>query len=401
MPINSYKYKTAMEHKSRINNIVKALVLVISLTNAINSEAQDNRSNRSKYYPNFSWETVPVAFHFGKKTLMTEKELKFVTSHSNFICLEKSYGNKQFGNTEDGIEQEARQLKKYNPNMKVIFYWNTFLDYPMYKAHKVYEQHPEWWLRTKNGELDLKNGDIKRYDLSNPKVRGWWTDVAKKAVVDGSADGVFMDAFPQIKSPANKKLWGDKKYEDIQQGLRDIIDETRQKLGVDKLLVYNGIRSTPEFNIGDEHPTTTDAVMIEHFGIIKSTSKESMLKDIQEMEKAGKGGKIVVFKAWPGFTWLDKDFMAKPLKEKRKIAQKNITFPLAAFLVGAQENCYFVYNWGYGIDSGCLEWYPELDKKLGKPLADATQKDWELSRDFEHASVWVNLETKESKIDWK
>jgi hypothetical protein len=36
--------------------------------------------------------------------------------------------------------------------------------------------------------------------------------------------------------------------------------------------------------------------MIEHFGIINSTSKESMLKDIQEMEKAGKAGKIVVFK---------------------------------------------------------------------------------------------------------
>lgn len=80
--------------------------------------------------------------------------------------------------------------------MKVIFYWNTFLDYPFYKASKVYENHPEWWLRTLSGDLDIKAGtNIKRYDLSNPIVRNWWTDVAYKSVVDGTSDGVFMDAF--------------------------------------------------------------------------------------------------------------------------------------------------------------------------------------------------------------
>ena len=50
---------------------------------------------------------------------------------------------------------------------------------------------------------------------------------------------------------------------------------------------------------------------------------------------------------------------------------------------------------------GCLEWYPELDKKLGKPLADSTQSGWTLTREFEHASVWVNLETKMANIVWK
>ncbi len=172
----------------------------------ISSASEQKRATR---YPKFSWDKVPVAFHFGKsEALLTEAEAKFVASRSNFICLEKGHGSKQFGDTETGIEQEAQQLKKLNPNMKVIFYWNTFLDYDMYKAH------------------------------------------------------------------------------------------------------------------------------------------------------------------------------------------------VATFLVGVQENSYFIYNWGYRMELGCLEWYPEFDKPLGEPLGDMLRDGWTLSRKFKHASVWVNLETREADIQW-
>lgn len=377
------------------------LFLSVLMGCAKTTVSQEKASNRSAFYPSFSWEKVPVAFHFGKsESLMTKDEANFVAAHSNFICLEKGHATKQFGDTETGIEKEAQQLKKLNPKMKVIFYWNTFLDYPMYQAHQVYEKHPEWWLKTANGNLDLKNGSIKRYDLSNPEVRNWWTDVAQKAVKAGSCDGVFMDAFPQVIASANKILWGDEKYEAMQKGLQDILQETRDKIGENNLILYNGIRSTPQSKIGFDFPEA-DAAMIEHFGNFQSGSKECMLADIQAMAKAGKNGKIVVFKAWPGFSWLDDEFMKFPLDKKREIAAKNITFPLAAFLVGAQKYSYFIYNWGYRIDNGCLEWYPELDKKLGEPLADAVQTGWILKREFKHASVWVNLEAKEAKINWK
>jgi hypothetical protein len=126
------------------------------------------------YYPEFSWNKVPVAFHFGKNgSSLTAMESEFVASHSNFIVLEKAHANQELGSTEKGIENDAKQLKMYNPKMKVIFYWNSFLDYSMYEAHEVYESHPEWWLRKLDGELDLKQGRIKRYDLSNPEVRDW------------------------------------------------------------------------------------------------------------------------------------------------------------------------------------------------------------------------------------
>jgi hypothetical protein len=358
-------------------------------------------TKKTEYYPKFSWETVPVGFHLGKTaSLMTPHEAKFVASHASFVCLEKGHASQQFKYTETGIEREAQQLKKFNPDMKVIFYWNTFLDYPMFQAHEVYQNHPEWWLKTRDGKLDKKKGRIKRYDLSNPEVREWWTDVAQKAVVEGSCDGVFMDAFPQISASGNKLLWGTEKYDAIQKGLLETIFETRQKIGDNKLIFYNGIRSTAKSKIGNDYSECTDAVMIEHFGHFQSASKECMLTDIQEMMKAGKNGKIVVFKAWPGFSWLDKEFVQLSLEKKRAIAAKNITFPLAAFLAGAQENAYFIYTWGYRMKDGCLEWYPELDKKLGNPLSQAKQAGWILKRDFKHASVWINLETKEAEINW-
>lgn len=377
--------------------LVRVFIVFILLASIKPVDAQ----GRATHYPAFSWETVPVGFHFGKsESLMTAEEAQFVASHASFICLEKAHASGQFKHTEDGIEQEAQQLKKINPALKVIFYWNTFLDYPMFRAHAEYEEHPEWWLRMLDGTLDKKKGRLKRYDLSHPEVREWWTDVARKAVRKGSCDGVFMDAFPQITAANNKKLWGNEKYQAIQKGLLDIIKETRLKIGNNRLIFYNGIRTTPHYQIGNDFMQHTNAVMIEHFGHFQSGSKECMLTDIKEMIKAGKHGKIVVFKAWPGFAWVDKEAMRKPLEEKRRLAAQNITFPLAAFLVGAQENAYFIYNWGYRMKDGCLEWYPEFDRKLGKPLADAKQTEWVLKRDFEHASVWIDLEAKEARIDW-
>lgn len=380
------------------------ILILGSILTGCNKEvdAQVNTVKAPDYYPLFSWETVPIAFHFGNmENLLSNEEAAFVASKSSITVLEKGHGLKAVGSTEKGIEAEAIKLKKLNPEMKVIFYWNAFLDYALYDAHEEYNKHPEWWLTKLDGQPDLKQGRIKRYDLSNEEVRAWWTSVAKKAVVNGSTDGVFMDAFNQVMHPSNVKLWGQEKYDAIQQGLASLVQETRESIGEDKLIIYNGIRSTPSSYVGDEFPEYTDALMLEHFAHFNSRTKECMLQDIIETEKAGKNGKIVFFKAWPGFSWLDAEWMNKPIEEKRIEAQKNLEFALAAYLVAAQEFSFFTYNWGYRLEYGCLEWYPEFDRPLGKPLGDMTKKGWILSREFEHVSVWINLESKVAKIEWR
>ena len=359
-------------------------------------------SQSDKHYPKFSWDKVPVAFHFGKKKdLLTKSEAKFIASHSNFIVLEKAHGFPKYKYSEEAIAADAKVLKALNPDMKVVFYWNAFLDYSMYKAHEDYQTKSEWWLKTKTGELDLKDGKLKRYDLSLPELRDWWSDIALENLKNENVDGVFFDALVQVTNPGNKRLWGVEKFNAIQQGLKDLIKETRAKIGDEKLIIYNGIRSTPLRNSGNDFPDFTDGVMIEHFGYFNSKTKESMLKDIQEMEKAGKSGKIVVFKTWPENAWVNKKFMAKSEKEKEKISKEHLTFALASFLAGAQKHSYISYNWGYRLSMGSLLWYPEFDKPLGKPLDDMQVNGWVLTRNYEHASVWVDLENKKATIDWK
>jgi hypothetical protein len=48
-----------------------------------------------------------------------------------------------------------------------------------------------------------------------------------------------------------------------------------------------------------------------------------------------------------------------------------------------------------------LDAYPEFDRPLGRPLGPAKQTGWTYQREFAHASVSLNLETKSARIDWK
>ena len=363
------------------------------------AQAGDNRI--ALPYPEWSWEKVPVYIHFGKRDVLTEAEIEFVATHSNLACFEKGHGINVHGSSDKGIEADAARLKKVNPDLKVIYYWNTFLDYNMYDAHQVYEEHPEWWLKKLDGTLDKKRGDIKRYDLSNAEVREWWTDEVKKAVIDGSCDGVFMDAFPQIASPANIKLWGQEKYDSIQEGLLKNIELTREKIGPDNIIMYNGIRNTNKLHFGMQYVDQTDAATIEHFDQFFSREKENVALDLENMIEAGKKGKMVIMKAWPGFNWTEKEIRDIPYEELLQQARDSITFPLACFLIAAQPHSYFCYSWGYRDRHGSLAWYPEFDKPIGEPKGQAVREGWIFSRKFEHCEVWIDVEHKRAKIDWK
>ena len=292
-------------------------------------------------------------------------------------------------------------LKRINPEIKVFFYWNALLDYPFYKASYEFNSKPNWWLKKEDGTLDIKSNSLKKYDLTDVKLREWWVNVVKKNIDNDFIDGVFIDALNQVKADFNIKSLGEEKFNEMNSAVDQLMKETREKIGVNKMILWNGIRSTPHKTVGNDYLNETDAVMIEHFGAFHSATPETMASDLDKMHEAGKAKKIVIFKGWPGFTWLDKEDMALPLETKRQIAKSNIEFPLAAFLIAAQEHAYFVYNWGYRMDFGGLEWYPEYDKPLGKPLGDFTKKGFIYTREFEHASVYLDLkETQKSKISW-
>lgn len=100
--------------------------------------------------PPCSWDTVPVYIHFGKTSgPLSAKELRFVAKNSTFVCFEKGHAKAKLGSTEKGIEHDAKRLKELNPDIKVLFYWNSFLNYQLYDACAEFGKHPEWVFRDK------------------------------------------------------------------------------------------------------------------------------------------------------------------------------------------------------------------------------------------------------------
>ena len=86
------------------------------------------------------------------------------------------------------------------------------------------------------------------------------------------------------------------------------------------------------------------------------------------------------------------------------LAKERLEYYLACYLIGAQPYSYFQYGWGWTLSSGSLQDFPELNKPLGAPNGayQRTISDgWEFSREFEHASVLVDLESGKAKIQWR
>ena len=357
--------------------------------------------------PEFSWKTVPLYMHFGKSAgPLTEQELRFVARASNFVCFEKGHGVGRFGSTEKGIAHDARRLKALNPKIKVLFYWNGFLNYRLYDACKEFTEHPDWVFRDKAGKPIYKGRTLEQYNVLNAGFRQWWASIAGKAVGEYGCDGVFMDALLQPTRPVwIKRGWGKGSEQRVTGAVIDMMQRARTAMGPCAVLLYNGLRSSDRAGAmgGGEFLAHADGTTVEHFGAFASRTMESIARDIEAIGQAGKAGKIVVVKGWPDpeFNWQNTTKMKLPPAKLAAEAREKIAFPLACFLVAAQRDAYFCYSWGYREKHGSLVDYPQLHKPLGEPKADAVRNGWTYTRSFQHVEVWVDLSKRTARLEWR
>ncbi len=357
-------------------------------------------------YPEFSWDTVPLCIHFGKTpAVMTDAEVKFVASRSPIVCLEKSHARQQLGSTEKGIAHDAKRLKAANPKIKVLFYWNSFINYKMYDACAEIKKHPDWIFRDADGKRLLKKERLELYNLLDPKFRAWWAQMATKAVKEYNCDGIFVDAMLQpFGGTWLRKGWGIKNASKVRAALEDMLTRAKTNMGKDSILLYNGIRSVKGRETkGAEYLPKADGVMVEHFTAFHSATPEAIARDIAAIQKAGRAGKIVIVKGWPstGLKWLDGEAMKRPPASLAKEARQNITFSLACYLVAAERYSYFCYSWGYRENNGSFVDYPEFSKPLGAPKAPAVKTGNVYTRSFAHAEVRVDIAKRAATIQWK
>jgi len=360
------------------------------------------------YFPPFSWDRVPVYQQFGEPDrLLTDEEIAQIASTTDFITIEKSQGYKIFGASDLGAKHVIARFKALKPGMKCLFYFNSAYAYPyatdskMFTPQNIFEEKYKifrsfllTYPKTDEPRVRVRDG-VYEFDVLNPQFRTWWAETVGKYVRETGADGLFVD---QMHGFAFLRP---KKKSEVEKAQAEMMRMAKKAIGPNKILLLNNAAQIPElFEIGD-------AFMFEHYNASLLT-KENILQDWMLMKKISRARKIAVWRIGVNLENRHPDQLSKrdgaTDGEYASLAKKRLPFYLAAFLIGAQPYSYFQYGWGWGLQTGLLAEYSEFNKPLGKPLGEYTRPDpngWVFRREFEHASVWVDLDTRKGKIQWK
>ena len=353
------------------------------------------------FYPEFGWDTTPRYFMFGDKNrVLSPEQVRFIAERTDFLCIEKSHGMGQLGAAELGAKHEAAAFKQIKPDMKVLFYFNAAFAWPYTSYNENFtsqriDAHPELKkfliTNSKTGELIKRFGVAYCYDVLNPDFRDWWVKTVAKGVKDAGCDGAFIDQMHGNIMYRNIELGPE-----VQKAMGEMMNALKQRMGPDKILLANNAYSADAKYVFP----VSDAIMFENYAMVKS-SKESLLSEWGHMLRNAKAGKISVFRL--GVEGTGRRNLKPNMPELSKQKEK-VEFALACYLIGAQPYSYFLYSWGWKLSSGALVDYPDLKRPLGPPKGAyqrTTPDDWEFTREFEHASVWVNTETRQAKITWR
>ncbi|WP_208021450.1 putative glycoside hydrolase family 15 protein [Flavicella sediminum] len=399
--------------KMSVNRIIKILciVSVISLCSCGATKSEFKISDSTSFksnttLPKFSWDTTPMYYHFGDiDRVLKPEEVKFISDRTDFICIEKSHAYNQLGDQVLGTKHEVEAFHKIKPGTKVLFYYNSYLAWPYPSFNKNFTpegivENPELakflFVNPKTGKLRTKSKPAFSYyfDALNPDFRKFWVASAVEGIKVSGADGIFID---RMNVGLNSDYPNDQLVE-IAKAKGEMMAELKKQMGPDKLLIGNNAARTKEV-----YPHC-DAFFFEHYNS-SVTNKENLLEEWNDMLRIAKDGKISIYRfGAKGKGKTDITIGATGVSGIEEKSKKQLEFYHACYLIGAQPYSYFQWNWGWNLADGNLVDYPELTKPLGSPkeaFKRVNPEGWVFTREFEHASVWVNTETRKAKITWK
>ena len=356
------------------------------------------------YYPKFSWDTTPMYFMFGDThRLLTPEEVDSIAAGLIFSALKSRMDAKYWVPPNWAPSTRSPRLRKSNPKPKCCSTFNSAYAWPFTSYNEAFtrkkiDAHPELKkfliVDPETGELAHRN-NIFCFDVLNAEFRQWWVDTVAKGVAQSGSDGVFIDqmhGFSWLRSAQSRE---------VQQAMGAMMGALKKKMGPNKILVGNNAHQKSAKHVFP----VIDASMFEHYNE-KLLSKERLLRDWKDMLKIAKAGKISIFRIGVEAEQAAGQNHTKSKREQSEmaaLADEKLEYYLACYLIGAQPYSYFQYGWGWSLSSGSLHDFPLLHKPLGPPKGAykrITRKGWQFTREFEHASVWVDLETKDAKIQW-
>lgn len=372
--------------------------------------AKKVETNKDKF-PEFSWDKMPLYMHIRKATEFTQPEIDFIAKHP-LITFEKTTGSKSSGSTESGTIAAAMAVKKVNPNAKILYYKNVVINWPTYKEDEAFfKKYPEAILTNKKNQKALMpNIRTGFFDISQESVRNYWLNHVNKVVDNPVIDGVFLDANLKALVPDffNSRI-GDEKQKAVQEGYIYMMTELQKKLNKDKLIIANIIRVRPEFKEdGLEYLHFFNGSYIEGFEheSFEMSYADYLAKGIKAVQKAAREGKIIAMSLGLGEAASNDVAGFDDQRNEAKIDDKlneRLDYLLAVFLVCAEKYSYVYPHDGYASENSAvwLKTFPQYEKKLGAPKGPAENTGYIYTRSFEHVDVWLDIEHKKAKLDWK
>lgn len=174
---------------------------------------------RKKIQPEFSWATLPVAWHSGNSTgRYTDEQIRDLARYQ-MVTFEKfqnlravvptavlARGYESPGGLyecqrnaslrlcgcclEDEIVAVARKIKSINPKVVTIAYFNAEIGYPWYRATRELARNPSWWSSAHQGP---PGATWKSWNLTVAAAAAAWQHGCAAMTETGVVDSCFVD----------------------------------------------------------------------------------------------------------------------------------------------------------------------------------------------------------------
>ena len=363
-------------------------------------------------FPDFSWNKTPRWLAVRNRDQYSQGQIDSITNNYQLVMMEKSNQN-GLERTQEGMSRFAASLKATSPNIKTIAYWNTSLLYQDFEASDSFDD--DNWSETLVDEdgavtFRLQRNLLLRHNRELPEVRDWWVNTALDLAEDPNIDGLFID----LASTSNPYFYDS--FGEPTDANAKMFDAVRKGMPATKMLVGNAL-SNEHINGNRQVMEVFDGSYLERWdfpsrnSLFNATEADSIVNSIQMMREALSLGKLINIQSPPSGLGIENDPIpggSANFDARRAHASKWVDFPLAVFLIAANENAYFGYNvgvnaieQGFNDDIWDTSFVDQFNRPLGPPLADPIRKGYVFTRSYTNADVWVDVEKRKANIFWK
>lgn len=361
-------------------------------------------------YPEFCWDHIPRYMHVWKQTDFTDEELDYLAQFP-LITFEKATGVRG-GSVQKGTLKAARGVKTRNPDAKVLYYKNIVIDWGGSAASKELATIEGAYLQSKDGSYATFNphSSTKFFDIGRPDVRAWWMKDARRMLDDPSIDGIFIDANIKVLVDGyflRQKKVGDEQYQRLKDGYGQLLTQIDTEFGSDNIVFGNIIRARLE-NGGLDYLSYFDGSYLEAFehNVGGVSRPDYIAKGIDAVQTAARQGKILAF------TLSVQEALNLGSRgdfDSNEALQARVNYTAALFLIVAEKYSYFypvdqmgvVTRGGKQRNRLWMQTLPIFTKRLGPPQGPAVKRGYIYTREFEHCSVWLDIENEVGKLTWR